>query len=870
MLNLKAEQTKFGENAQECGSPTQVALPARAYELQPLAEHLIRLPQGRWALWRCVCLRGAGFPASQVLRLSANECAAAVDELFKAEDAANGLLVQALEALEHDLPRCGADHKNILLNAMRRLRSGKLPRPIELDCASRSAVSMYQDARRRIDCLWADVRESFSASSLHLSREIREQAQTELFRQAVIWQNRRAVHSGVDSLLRKPAGYNSSKQRRNEGLVANYLQRYCMKNDTIGFFGPVGWSRIVDSGEAIVARPGKTLIAARKVFFEVWCIDALASVLNIDESLKPWIAPRLMPFARVEGATLYLPDKKSVELSPEQAAILRICDGNRTAKEIAADLMRGVSPALKSEDAAYDLLELLKEQGLIWWALEVPITPNPEQQLRRLLERIEDQSLREATGAALDKMESARINIARATGNAEELDRAMNNLEATFTALTDLNASRHPGEMYAGRTLVYEDCRRDIEIDIGPQIIESLGPPLSLILASARWFTFEAAKLYRKTFDEVYEQLVAQSGSHAVDLTSFWYRIRKLIFDDEKRPADSLLRTLQARWSSILSIPPGESRVNIASEQLHPLVLESFAAPCPGWSLARHHSPDIMIAASSLEAIRRGQYQLVLAEIHIAVDTLDAWTFVVNHPSPEKLFAAFELDMKEPRVVPIIPKDVWGQCSRVTPAMVGAKDIRIEFSHDPSDTPREKTFPVSAFLVERSDAGLVVRTRDWRYCFDLIETFALILTANVSNSYRLLSPCSHTPRITFDRLIVSRESWSLFPTEIEFAFEKDAASRFVAARRWASKNGLPRFVFFKAPLEIKPVFVDFDSPIYVDSFARAIRRTKDAGGINQLIHVSEMVPDPTQLWLPDAQGHRYTSEFRIVALDLSA
>jgi hypothetical protein len=40
------------------------------------ADHLIHFKGGRWALWRCVCLRGAGFPASDVLKLGSAECAA--------------------------------------------------------------------------------------------------------------------------------------------------------------------------------------------------------------------------------------------------------------------------------------------------------------------------------------------------------------------------------------------------------------------------------------------------------------------------------------------------------------------------------------------------------------------------------------------------------------------------------------------------------------------------------------------------------------------------------------------------------------------------------------------------------------------------
>jgi hypothetical protein len=80
---------------------------------------------------------------------------------------------------------------------------------------------------------------------------------------------------------------------------------------------------------------------------------------------------------------------------------------------------------------------------------------------------------------------------------------------------------------------------------------------------------------------------------------------------------------------------------------------------------------------------------------------------------------------------------------------------------------------------------------------------------------------------------------------------------------------MPRFVFIKTPVEMKPCFVDFDSPIYIDLFLKLIRRTREQGPDDSLIDVTEMLPTPDQLWLQDRQGRRYTSEFRLVALDLA-
>ncbi|HWF02882.1 MAG TPA: lantibiotic dehydratase, partial [Candidatus Angelobacter sp.] len=117
------------------------------------------------------------------------------------------------------------------------------------------------------------------------------------------------------------------------------------------------------------------------------------------------------------------------------------------------------------------------------------------------------------------------------------------------------------------------------------------------------------------------------------------------------------------------------------------------------------------------------------------------------------------------------------------------------------------------------------------------------------------------------RLVIKRESWSFVPTTLEFASCTTSAERFLQARKWAQANGIPRFVFFKVPLEGKPAYLDFDSPILVDIFSKMVRRTVAENLPDASVDVSEMLPSPTQAWLPDINGQRYTSELRIVAVD---
>src|SRR5215468_8331007 len=103
---------------------------------------------------------------------------------------------------------------------------------------------------------------------------LRAVAADPLFQEAVAWQNRQALVTQIRTIAHS-SPQSASKRRRRETVVANYWQRYCAKNDMIGFFGPLAWGRIRDDGPAVVTR-SRGLIAEREVHFETWCIDALA------------------------------------------------------------------------------------------------------------------------------------------------------------------------------------------------------------------------------------------------------------------------------------------------------------------------------------------------------------------------------------------------------------------------------------------------------------------------------------------------------------------------------------------------------------------------------------------------------------------
>lgn len=838
----------------------------KRYETTP--EHLQVLADGSdWALWRNIVVRGAGFPIADVLELASPACIQAADQLLQAESRwrlLSGIAQRRLELQQRKA--ADKDAARVLARAIKSIKNMQIPP--DLDVAEKEVLSQ---ATRNLQDLRATFTEAYTTAIKQTSSVIHKTARSERFREAIVWQNRAALHASITALLRHGPEAHGSEQRRREALIANYLQRYCTKNESIGFFGPLGWATLLPEGEALTITPGKSLLEQRAVYFEGWAIDALVEEMAKDNALLPYCVPRLLPHVYVDSfaKALVTPFANPIKLTRKLAAVLEQCDGLQTARTIASRLLLNPGSGIASEVEVYSILTQLRTARRIAWTLEAPAEgdprSHPETRLRQVLARIDNPALRAEKMNIVAQLDTARVSVEQAAGNTAALDAAFDNLEKSFIELTGREATRSAGHMYAGRTLVYEDCRRDAKISLGPEIVRKLEQPLSLLLQSARWFTYEVAQSYREAFLDAFEELAFEEDEEKINFAKFWLWVQPLVFDETaKRPIDDVISAFQERWMDVLILQPVQRHIHYTSEELLPYIEEAFAASGPGWQDACYHSPDILLRAESQEAIRRGDYQFVLGELHIAMNTQQHLAFLEQHPRPEELISFATQDIPEPRVVPVFSKKNYPM-TRMRPALIAPKDIRLLYSADVNTDSRVRTLPISALEVERHGGELVVRSTDGRWQFEIIDVFAEFLSRMVYKEFSLFSHHRYTPRVTIDQMVLLRESWSFEAGEIPFADEKDPAQRFLAARAWTRTHDIPRFAFVKVPSEFKPCFIDFASPIYVDAFARLVRNNKDNG---RRIKVSEMLPEPDQAWLIDAEGQRYSSELRFVAVDM--
>ena len=836
-------------------------------DMAPQSGDTISIP-GRWSLWRWATLRGAGFPCRLVLDIASPELASSADELLQAEAALARARTDAAAAITTAIATADTSRRRALARIGRRIRKGTIVESCG-DADVDRMLALLVSARRAVDAARDRTAAVFEHAAEQASVAIRRIATNARFREALLWQNRAVLDTALAPLLARHARRTSNwHDRQHEELVANYLHRYCTKNDQIGFFGPTGFARVDPGAPPITVTPGPGLVSHDSVYFEQWGIDVLAAKLSSDPRIRPAIAPRRYGFVRLDGATAHSALSGAHALAPAEAIVLAACDGTTSAAELAAELPSRFPAELGGANVD-DILAALCEKQLLAWDLQFAIVWEPETELRRRLEQLPETPARSEALAALAELAGARAAVADASGQAAVLRDALARLDETFTRITGANANRHAGAMYSSRMLLFTDSARDLELVVGGELVADLAPALSLVLQSGRWLTAQVAAVYRAAFAELHAEIARRTGSVRVPFAEFWFQSKRLLIQGAKdRPLDAVARALSERWASVLTPAPDARRAHFSSSELAAKIDAAFAADAPGWSSARYHSPDLLVAAASVDAIRRGDYTLVLGEIHFAINTLRYACTLAQLPVAGALQQAFASDGAAPRVRVVRAKDVgrFGNV-RLATALVADDDHELEAGFEGSTLPRERVLRVADLVLEPRGDELVVRSVDGRFALPLLDFMGPSLEDAIAELHDFLPDANHTPRISIDRLVVRRESWRFRASELDFARAATELDVFVGARRWAAAHTMPRFVFATSPIEPKPMFVDFASPIGVRVLARLARKaTADPAGERTLTFV-EMLPGPDEVWLPDAEGERYTSELRLVAVD---
>ncbi|WP_171074145.1 lantibiotic dehydratase [Nonomuraea basaltis] len=705
----------------------------------------------------------------------------------------------------------------------------------------------------------------FAAAADRLTAVMRRAARDAAFREAVAWQNPQVVRVCLDKVAGgEPRSLREG--RRHELTITSYLQRYSLKNDTVGFFGPLGWARIGPEDTGVSVVPGPGLLARRTTYFEGWAIDAIAETVAARREVWPWLRPRMEPSATLTGGVLRLPFRKPATLAAAEVSVLRQCDGRRTVRDIAGDPL---------DPATVATLLRLRERGAVRIDLAGPLDTWPERALAERIDLIADTAVRAQARAPLDELVGARDAVSAAAGDAERLMEAQRALAETFERITGRAATRRSGSVYAGRTLVYEDTVREVEVQLGRRVTDGLAAPLGLLLDSARWLANTVAERYEARARQVLDRELSRTDSREMPflqlLTSVMPELGKLTLTPGSEIVDEVVAEHRQKWRRVLDLPleafDGTREHRVSAAAIAGRVAQEFATGAPRWSGARCFSPDVMLVADDQAALDRGELDYVLGELHCACNTLENKVFVNQHPDPARLREAALASHLDKRMLLIPRADsplATTRMSRAGEMMLPGYTYLCIGNESIEPPPGATMVSVLDLVAGRRGDDLVVRHRAGGGEHTFLEAVGDLLSSLVVDAFQPFGGAPHRPRITIDSLVASREAWTLPAAKLAWAFVKDERLRYAQARRWRAEHGIPERGFVRVATERKPMAVDFRSLSLVNLLGKSIRRTAEAGP--GTVTIAEMMPDVDRLWLKDASGARYTAEVRMIAI----
>jgi hypothetical protein len=232
--------------------------------------------------------------------------------------------------------------------------------------------------------------------------------------------------------------------------------------------------------------------------------------------------------------------------------------------------------------------------------------------------------------------------------------------------------------------------------------------------------------------------------------------------------------------------------------------------------------------------------------------------FATRHPDRDRFLGAIASDAgPKPFLIP--PRDVGFHTTRNMPATTRPSDVHVAASPRDRMPDGYRTLRAADLITD----GQTVTASDGSWQAPLGHLLWLPLMISAVHAYDPFPAAAtaggHSARLTIGRTVWRRETWHIPPAQGPAAPE-DAVS-------WARGLGLPRRVFVLSPGELKPMYIDFGSPVLTRILCRQFRRA-GADSPGRPLRFTEMLPGPEDCWLAGADGQRYTSELRLVAVDL--
>jgi hypothetical protein len=650
------------------------------------------------------------------------------------------------------------------------------------------------------------------------------------------------------SSIAGPLPPRNKEARAHERTMVLYLQRLATKNDSLSAFGPEGWGTINQGIGALKLDP-EPGIAKRESFLERWTAHGAAAAVNADGDIRLELSPRLHPSGRLDGNEFVFADTGETHtLDAEILKILSRCDGKTPAYSLGIEAR---------------LLEELARDRIVRWEMEVPgLEPHAFDVL------ISDVSRwREGPHRArwLDLLQPISLLPERFAKTSDTAAR-MKIIEEADTRLDQLGVTRKAGGrfLYSATNPIGEECFRECHCSIDERLINEVAHD------AAPWID-----LWRDCYAFIAGRVAAglrgllakaelQNG--ALPLPAFVYHCEKcnipLTGPALVGLAHLAFQEVKAAFRERMSGRASTAECEFTAEDSQ-LVRQKFEYE--KFDEYTYPSADLQIAAKSIEAMARGDYQWILAELHPPVALLHHgfyWSCPDKRALSEALsatvfgrpsfhFGFFAADFTATTTVRIFD---------ALPALN-------YFVAPQRANPKWQVIPPSEteVYIDESSGDVALRKRG---SHEYLGSFARNWIIPLGFHPFCFSLGENTPRLRCGKVIVQRRSWVVTQEEFPAGDYTGVSHDLVlAVERLRAQRNLPRYVYIR-PTEqalrrsgaegrdkdTKPVFIDLESYLFLEIFHRWLMKSGE-------LEVTEMLPDPDHLFWKEADGRR-TFELR--------